>query len=108
MKRIRCPSLIFHLACLLVCINAMAPIAAAQGPLASVENVALNPSNFVVSVRITNTVSGRYFCLIAYDGPPVGVSTAAPRTRVSDSLEGTVNSIVLIDLSAPLSYSGRT
>ena len=86
----------------------MISVSAAQVPLASVEQIALDPSNFTVSVRITNTIPSRYFCLIAYDGPPVGLSTSAPRARVSDCFEGLSDSIVLVDMSAPLSYSGRT
>lgn len=109
MNRIEGPKKFVLFACLLVCVEAMISVSAAQGPpLASVEHVTLNPSNFIVSVRITNTILNRYFCLMAYDGPPVGLSTGAPRVRVSDCYEGLSDSIVLIDISAPLSHSGRT
>ena len=41
-------------------------------PWIALEDVSLNPSNFYVSIRVTNAWSQYYFALEAYDGEPGG------------------------------------
>ena len=77
-------------------------------PWITLENISLNPTNFYVSISVTNTWSPHYFALEAYEGEPVGSTGGVERVIVSDWVQGTGSSLVLYDTSAPLSQSGRT
>jgi hypothetical protein len=106
MRRIQCGIITI---CVLCTCSALLTIASNPDiPVASIEHISLNPSNFYVSVRV-NTVPERYgYCLLAYEGPPQGYSGDVQRIRVSDCVGGGDGSVVLLDTSTPLSPSGRT
>jgi hypothetical protein len=73
-----------------------------------VDSVRVNPKNYSVSVLLTNTSFNWYYCLIAYDGLPVGPYSPAPRARVSACVQASGNTMWISDISAPMSSSGRT
>ena len=85
-----------------------APAIAQDPPMVSIDHISLNPTNFYVSIIVSNTHSGVYFALEAYEGEPVGSTGGVQRTIVSDWVEGTGSSFILYDKSAPLSQFGRT
>ena len=80
----------------------------AQGPMAVIEDVSLNPTNFAVTVRITNSVPHHVYTLMAYDGPPAGWGPGVVREKVSDCVEATTDTLLLVDQSSPLGEAGRT
>ena len=84
------------------------PAIAQAPPLVSIDHISLNPTNFYVSIIVSNTHSGYYFALEAYEGAPVGSTGGVERAIVSDWVEGTGSSFILYDESTPLSPSGRT
>jgi len=76
--------------------------------MVAIDHISLNPTNFYVSIIVSNTHSGMYFALEAYEGEPVGSTGGVQRAIVSDWVEGTGASFILYDKSAPLPQSGRT
>ena len=99
--------------CLSVAAGACIAVSAAPAwsddiPWIALEDIGLNPTSFYVSVRVTNAWSQYYFALEAYNGEPVGPTGGVVRTIVSDWVKGTDSALVLHDVSAPLSQSGRT
>ena len=91
------------------CIAAFAAPAKSQDPpMVSIDHISLDPTNFFVSIIVSNTLSDRFFALEAYEGAPVGSTGGVERAIVSDWVEGTGSSFILYDTSAPLSQSGRT
>lgn len=77
-------------------------------PWITLEHICLNPSNFYVSILVTNTLPNKYFALEAYKGEPVGATGGVERVIVSDWTEGTGSAMILYDTSGPLPFSGRT
>lgn len=91
------------------CVALSTTPAKSQGPpMVSIDHISLDPTNFYVSIIVSNTLSDRYFALEAYEGEPVGSTGGVERVIVSDWVEGTGSSFILYDTSAPLSQSGRT
>ena len=84
------------------------PVKSQGPPMVSIDQISLNPTNFFVSIIVSNTHSGVYFALEAYEGAPVGSTGGVVRSIVSDWVEGTGSSFSLYDKSTPLSQSGRT
>jgi hypothetical protein len=84
------------------------PAISSDIPWITLEDISLNPTTFYVSILVTNTLTGKYFALQAYEGEPVGATGGFERVIVSDWTEGTGSAMMLYDTSGPLSYSGRT